>query len=422
MSKIRVNLFGLQFLRPVTSIVRNLPSLPSWNDQILPHNWMTSFTIETAYMTTISASREEQVEERRAMRDRPIRTVSVQFSSIPTEKLEKMLHLMRNMSEARFAVPIYCDLGELANYDKDGADNKTLETDTRFRRYFRGAYVAVLKDSDVALRKVTAMTESSLEIDSALPWNFSAGEAVVMPCLVADQLLDSQIELLTDEVGHMAVQLGEAVAEYALPSSWTGLPEAWNSFEGYPIFDPMFYHQWSQSLKIEEKRAGIHTALGRGFYTETWGSAPKRITDVALLQDREGAYKFLQLFDSRRGRLLPLWLIDAQGGWKVKEVGSGYVDVYARGDISYLNEVKYLGLTDKSGYSEVREVGTVSEVNGDWRFNLTSSFTISASNVVHCARARLSRFQKDAISQEAITDNVIMTRASFIELLKEVNE
>jgi|GEM_PF-6935214 len=423
MAKIRVAQFTIQVLKRAEDILRAYISKPSWQDQLLPHDWVQSFSIETAYHTDVTIAKDKQTEERRALFGRPTRTLKVNWTSIPTEDLEKMLHLMRYMNEERFLVPIYSDINfNSEDYDNGGATPLVVAVETKNCRYFINGYVCVEKEGELAFRRLTGFTKDGIKIDSALPWSGDAGTLKICPCITAEQLLDSDMNLITDEVSQISITLKEAISKYALPPAWTGLPLGWNTFEDLPIIDPFYLHNWVGTLKIQDQRAGIQSASGRGIYTETWGDAPKRITSINLLQDREEGYKFLKLFDSRRGRLLPLWVIDAQGGWRVKAIGSGYIDVYSRGSTSYLNEVKYIGITKEDGSSEVREVGSVTVHDGDWRFNLTSSFTFSADEVIHCARARKSRFFKDALEQEYVTDNVIRTQASFIELLKEVNQ
>jgi hypothetical protein len=421
-TKIRISQYAIQALKAATDILQSYISLPTWQDQLLPHNWSSNFILETEYSTDIITARENQTEERRALLGRPIRTASIKWSAIPTERLEKMLHLMRYMNEDRFVLPIYSDISPItADYDAGGSTPLDLSIAYNQRRFFVNGYVAVEKAGELAFRRLISFTPTGIQIDSALPWSGTVGQLFVFPCFTAEQLLDSSLSLITDEIGEISLTVKEAISKYALPTSWTGLPPSWDTFQDLPIVDPLYLQNWANILPIKDQRAGIQQAMGRGTYTELWGAAPKRITSLTCLQERAEAYKFLQLFDSRRGRLLPLWVIDAQGGWQVKTVGSGYLEVYSRGDISYLSEVDYIGLTDRWGNSEVREVGSITLSGSDWRFNLTSSFTIAAADVVHCARVRKSRFEKDVLKQEYVTDNIVLTSASFIELLKEVN-
>jgi hypothetical protein len=421
-TKIRVSQYTLQALKAAVDFLTSYISLPSWQDQIPPQNWASSFKIETTYSTDIVTARENQTEERRALWGRPSRTIEVLWTAIPLERLEKMLHIMRYMNEDRFIVPIYCDTTTiLADYDAGGSTPLNLTISIENRRFFKNAYVAAEKDGDVAFRRLTGFTSTGIQIDSALPWSGSAGQIYVFPCITAEQLLKGQVNLQTDQVGNLSLSIKEAISKYALPPSWTGLPPGWDIFEDLPIVDPLYLHNWSEALPIMDQRAGIQQAFGRGVYSETWGAAPRRTTSIVCLQDRADAYKFLQLFDSRRGRLLPLWVIDAQGGWSVKAIGTGYIEVKSRGDVSYLSEVGYIGLTDKNGNSEIQKVVSVSEVNGNWKFLLTGTFSMAASDVIHCARARKSRFATDALQQEFKTSNVVLTAASFIELISEVN-
>ena len=76
----------------------------------------------------------------------------------------------------------------------------------------------------------------------------------------------------------------------------------------------------------------------------------------------------------------------------------------------------YIGIVLKDGTMIVREVVTIQAVLGVWRVTAATALpSINLSDIKRIARARIMRFDADAMQETWATDDVMTTRLGFIE-------
>ena len=98
-----------------------------------------------------------------------------------------------------------------------------------------------------------------------------------------------------------------------------------------------------------------------------------------------------------------------------------FVDIDPLGDFdNFSEELDYLGIVLQDGTSYVREVVTIQAILGIWRLTLAEALPAFAlSQIRRLTRARIVRFDSDAMREVWLTDNVMNTNLGFIECLEE---
>jgi len=138
--------------------------------------------------------------------------------------------------------------------------------------------------------------------------------------------------------------------------------------------------------------------------------------------EQEEALNTVDFFQSRRGRTKSFFLIDQEQLWTATAAGgSVFVDIDPLGDFdNFSEELDYLGIVLQDGTSYVREVVTIQAILGIWRLTLAEALPAFAlSQIRRLTRARIVRFDSDAMREVWLTDNVMNTNLGFIECLEE---
>lgn len=174
--------------------------------------------------------------------------------------------------------------------------------------------------------------------------------------------------------------------------------------------------------------------FGIGRSVEGYSEKPHKEFSVSTkFLTRSKAWKFVELWNNRRGRLLPVWFPSPANS--VRIVGASGNDVYLEDTdevvVSTTHGYKFLYVTSESGGHYILSVSTYGKSNGlvvatvDTTLNVGSSQTcglgsdardaISQGLVKRATSAHLCFFDNDELEEEWITDEVMTASFRLVE-------
>lgn len=390
------------------------------------HNWASSVDMTTSYMTNIVVAQDTLAEERRALWSRPNRTI--RFSWLQHEA-EWIIHLRAatiRFPNERLVAPLYHDQ---MIPTADSAADDTIFIDTVDRRLFVGQRVVILKlnqdrsrVNEADMRRVTYKATNYIELDSPISFAISASDTLVFPTIDTEVNMKSAINFITERVGRVDMDLAEVVGPSALPPLSIAVPDGVEMAYGIPIWD--FEHDWSEPLLTNYIRDGRVFSQGRGTIVDPQGARHRLLTAYKIgPYERTEFMRFVRFFDYCHGRLRPFWLIDQENNWTLAAINGGgtFLDFEPVGDFDeFVAANEYVGIILKDGTRMVRQAVDVEDLGGAYRITLDSAVTgFSVGDERLIARARVSRLNKDELTESWTTDGIASCVAEIIEVLEE---
>jgi len=393
--------------------VESHPTFPAWNLYGLHHNWETSCSLETAFETTVTSAADSVKEERRSLLGHPARTMDFNWRGLTREKLHKLLVHLRNISSGYWVAPLYPDQILLAQNYTSGT---TIYAPTTDRRFFEGGRVLVLADDGTFdWAEISSVLEDRLVLKSALANSYPASRTSIFPCLDVEPLMLADASFITGRVADLSLTVQEIIGPNTLPGQ-VGVPDGFDTFQDLPILD--FEHNWIEALSASFSREGSLDTLGRGRVFHLRGSRPRLILNPSLLLQRADAMQMIRLFEGRKGRALPFWQLDPEDVWEVLSRDSGGLNIEPQGEFEdFEDSFDFLGIRDVNGKVHVREVLSLTDYTTYWRVSVSPA--MPSEQIVSVARARLTRFNTDALGEEWVSTEVLRAGFETIELLEE---
>lgn len=402
------------------------------------HNWANNVQIENAYSTDVTRSATSLAEERRGLVDRPLKTITFQWRGLDAGTVRRLILGLARAAHGRFQVPLYSDFAPttatstsapewddlFGSGDSDPDTGTYLYVDTRYRRFFEGAKVAVYTPgqgtsiSNVYYKKILRVEPDRLLVETV--GFLHAANAIVLPLIDAELSLESGVDLVTDIAGDVDLSVVEVTGATALPPTLTGLPDV-PTFDGYPILQTE--SDWGSGQKIRLVRGGERRDLGRGALVVTGGTRPQFEFEFRMLAStRADVWKLINFADSRRGRLLPFWVAAPNALFgDVVGISTGYVDISQVGNLQDIQEfVKHVAVVTTVGVVHVSKIDSIGVNGGNWRILLLDALPVlTLAEVRRATSAHLVRFAKDAFTENWITDSICRMQWDLLELLEE---
>lgn len=398
--------------------VESHPDFPDWTLYGIPQNWADACELETAFQTVITASADSVMEERRILLGHPSRTQVLNWRGLSRERLHKILTSMRGMTSGQWVIPIYPDQSELT---VDYSSGTSIYCSTSGFRFEVGGHVLVLEEledgtvGNFEWAEVEEIHADHLVLTDALDNSYQVGLTLVLPCMDVEPVLSPEISLISGRVGNISLTTQEVIGPSTL-SAFEGTPSGFSEFLGYPIL--YLEHNWVEALSLSYAREGTLDSLGRGRVFHLRGDRPRLTTELSLLLERDDAISMIHFFEGRKGRALPFWLMDPEDLWEILASDSGGVNIEPLGEFSDFEEnLEFIGFRDVDGAVHVRKVSNVVDWGTYWRVSVTTA--MPSGTLIQAAKARLSRFDSDALSEEWVTTNAMRTKIKTIELLEE---
>jgi hypothetical protein len=358
------------------------------------------------------------MEERRILLGHPTRTQTLNWRGVTKERLNRILFSMRKMTSGQWVVPIYPDQADLESNYTSGTSIYCVTTGRRFEVGGRVLVLEQLYGGEVGnyeWAEVEEVHADHLVLTDALDNVYQTGLTLILPCIDVEPVLSPEISLITGRVGNISLVTQEVIGPSTL-SAFEGVPSGFSSFLGYPIL--YLEHNWVEDLALSYAREGSLDALGRGRVFHLRGDRPRLTMELSLLLERDDAVGMIQFFEGRKGRALPFWLMDPEDLLEVVSSDSGGLNIAPLGVFADFEEdLEFIGIRDVNGNVHVRKVLSVVDWTTYWRVSVTTAMPSETAEIV--AKARLSRFDSDAMSEEWVTADLMRTKIKTIELLEE---
>lgn len=393
------------------------------SEDYLSHNWAARVEMETRWETDVVPSASTDAESRRQILNSPQRFL--EYSLQPTDSDETTRAFM---SLARFATqdtitPIFQDI-TIVTASSSGT---ILNCDGSNRRFAPNFDLVILPadggDFGDAIRMTVASVGAGIiNLTAALPSTVPAG-SIVFPVMTTHQLVGSALTFATDNVAEQRARVLEKVSGGSIPASHPAtIPAGTPTYLGFPIYT--IEVDWIDTPEVTFTRTGEFVGFGRDQTTEVSPAKGRwTMTILHTFCDRDEFNTLLQFFDSRRGRLLPLWAYSPMPFFQFLDIQTTHVDVVENFDLAdFSASIRHIAIVENDGTVTIREVQSIASFPGGIaRITPDTNFpVISNADVYYVGMAMLCRFLEDVLRESWLNNEVCQTTTRFIELNEEV--
>ncbi len=396
--------------------------LPVPLPNMIRHNWSGEATLESAWLTDVTAAR-TVAEERRGSVAKPYRTLTASLTGLRVRDATELWQNLQRQSQQRTVVPLYCDFSKVTA----ASSGTTINCDTRYRRFFVGAWCLVHVWSrpnnlpaNPSYQKIVGLTASTITTESALPQTYPAG-ARVYPVLEVLPNLEGSALFLSDQTCHVDLQVREIFGRSALNPTTEAIPAGVSTYQGIPVFNVP--PDWSANLRSEVLREGEEGGQGLGTVQELLGDRPRQrhVLEITALR-RPQAWKTIQFFDYVCGRMRDFWLVAPESIHDVVSATTTTLTITAIGN--FLDLQKFwpaVGILKLDGTVVTRAITSyVDNGNGTWTLGFADAgTTLSAALIRRATSAHHVRLDSDAMTEKWSTDETMSTRLLMIDALEE---
>lgn len=427
-ARVQLTRLVLEVLYDAMGVLLSPHTLPDVLANIFCHNWDSKAKLESAYSTAISSSSETLAEERRGLLDRPYRTLQVRFMGFDKHEVNRLSMTAMRLAQQRFTpIPLFTDFSAV----KAVSSGTTIYCDTRFRRFFLGCRVMIhswdsnRKPANVEYGLVQALADDQITLQAPLAGTFPV-KSRVYPCIEAElSLAPADLNLVTDEVLDMSLTVKEATGSSALPATVTGFaaPPGFPTWNGRPVFDVP--SDWSANIHTSIFREGEQNQVGRSENVSPDGPRAQFVHEMRLtLLSREKAWKVLQFFDSRMGRLRSFYMVDPATKFQANTVLTTGVRIKPVGNIEDLQAfMTHVAVVLRDGTIYIRDVASVTVDGAEWVIAFGSTIpAVSPTAVRKVTQAYHVRLRDDAMAEEWMTDEICSISLFGVEVLDDSDQ
>ncbi len=408
--------------------------------EVFLHNWVDEAVLSTRYMTDVSVSPTSGAESRRGLMLKPERTLSLLWQihandDFSRNRLDRLMVLLRKITDERIAVPLYMDQREL-NAAYTLADD-TVYINTAQGRWFAGARVVIVQINTSgylshSFHIIESMGDDHLTFVDPIGVNIGAS-SLIIPMIDCEVILEAKAKYVTARNVAVKLELMEVAGASQLPPVRSDNPSDTPTHDDIPIFD--YRPDWVGGIERGRVRDG--QKYGQGITSRVYRAATRskewhkldltglRACNSAL---REDIWRVVEFFDTRRGRLRSFWHIDQEQLWTVDSIDAGgsFIGIDEFGDFSDFEaelEGGWVGLEMSDGTMYVREAVTVQQVLTVYRITVSPALPagLSAADVVRVSRARRSRFDQDELEEHWKHTGFMATSVEIVETLEETD-
>jgi hypothetical protein len=396
--------------------------------EIFLHNWVTALRLRSSYSTDISQSATNGSEARRALLAKPTRTMDLVWELEEQSRMDRLLVMLRKLTNERIAIPLYCDQKEL---DRDYLSTEdTLFFDTTQGRWFLGQRIAIVATDyrgsylSHSLFLITDKQSDRLVLDNILGANLRASTTIILPMIDCEVVLRASMKKQKDCHGRVEMSVREVFGPSQLPPLHSDIPVDAQTFNGIPIFtvEP----DWIEGVEVGRDRQGREYQVGRTMRVSIQAARSRQTHSFSLTGNRDDMWPIVEFFDTRMGRLRTFWLTDQEFIWDIAafDVSGAFVSVFELGDFADFQaefEGGWIGIVMKDGTVYVREAVTIQQILTVFRITVDPVLpgSLDINDVDHIARARVTRFESDELTEEWSHLCYMRTQLDFLEALEE---
>ncbi|PCJ18269.1 MAG: hypothetical protein COA96_16750 [SAR86 cluster bacterium] len=399
------------------------PRLWRWHDNVMRPTWIGGINITTAWSTSVVGALTES-EQRIGLRGRPNRIVEWPLQSMEIRTATALQNMMLHAAQTRVLMPVWPDM---TTAETDIVSDADFSCDTTRRRFFTGGHaLAYSPNNSPGLDTsrsgiINTVTDNELNITLA-SGTYPAGWRVI-PCIEAELSPSLSSVLQTDR--HVSGSLigVESAGASALPALWAPgtTPTGYDEYDGIPVLNLPVRTPIQSGWNVS--RAGSNHAVGLGRIGQFYGSRARVSIPLPLqFLNRAAAWRFLQFFDSRAGRVYPFWLVDPVADWELSGLSTTVLLVKNNGMVlDDLTVRPYVGVWLKDGTLYIRGASFTANVPGTGVIiGLDSPIPVVAlDQVARVATVYRCRFASDELTERWTTTEHMTTDVEVIELLEE---
>lgn len=404
------------------------------NYEVFIHNWDRGVQLANAYMTDVTFSSVTGAEERRSLRDKPRRTLSVDYLNSDTSVIDRLIVNARRLTTTRVPFPLYCD--ESIGTAVSASGQTSVWCDTSNRRFFVGGRVLIVphnQDNFVAMDELdTGIIEEILEDHLVLEDNLSLSFGVngagfsVYPLIDCEIVLAPSVTFQTHTITRWEMVVDEVLGANTLPATRQGRPLDMPLLEGLPVLNLNSDQNFRNGIQISYVRDGDSYGRGRGNVVDPNDYRYKQVTEWSLLSStRTEAWKVVQFLDWARGRGRSFFAMDEEALWTPIALDPTFIEIDPLGEFDdFETDLDYIGIEMIDGTIHVRKVNTIQDLTTVWRITTTGDDwpTLNVNEVRRISRVRKSRLVDDEFEENWSTLEVCEFRFRVTEVLDEGEE
>lgn len=399
------------------------------------HNWREPTTVSTSWLTSINFDTYTESEQRVALTTRPRREVTSLHTALSDRQIYQLRQFLDTASPIHtasaggdplqglnqsWASGLYCDEAEITGVGGSGTYQLDFDLRPGYRFYEGGRVfcfnaeeqtVATNVELMAGVGTLTAIGVAGVQASFTSPFVPQAGMRLI-PSLDVQPVLDFELSGVGSGGAEAFLTTVEINGSNALPPASGNVAGLFPKYDNITVFEPN--HNWAEPQIWGKVRQGGAVTSGKGNVSFLDGERPRHRTSFSLTETREGFFPVLLLFDSLRGRLLPMWVVTdnplSEGKAPIAHPG-GAVLTFPRRHIKVpfraIAACNVLG-----GPSEVRRVvsSTLSTITLD---------TALPAGTYHINGAYLGRFESDTLTEQWYTSMVVECDFSTVEILNE---
>lgn len=410
--------------------------------EVFLHNWASEAVLRTSFLTDVSVAPASGAESRRGLVSKPQRTLSLSWHQYGDDgaqraRIDRLLVMLRKLTDERVAVPLYMDQVELAASYGSGVD--TIFFDTSKGRYFLGARVVIVQLDYAGQYKSHSFHLIEDLQDDRLVFTANLGVAVpagslVMPMIDCEVTLEAKSKLVSALMYQVDLELVEVAGASQLPPVKTDMPTNAQVFSDAPIFE--YEPDWLDSIETGRNRQGERYQQGRtslvwaaaGRSRQTHAMSFTGLRGACAPSTRDDIWRIVEFWETRRGRLRSFWLIDQEQVWTPASIDptGNFVGVNEIGNFADFQaelQGEWIGLVMADGTEYVRQAVTVQQVLTVFRITVSPVLptNLDVTQVVRISRGRRTRFDSDELEERWSSAGYLSTQLSFLETLEEKN-
>lgn len=404
----------------------SFPLLWRWYDNVFRPTWVNGINITTAWDTSVIGALTTS-EQRTGLRGRPNRIVEWPLQSMAIRSATAVQNMMLHAAQTRVLVPIWPDI---TTADENIIDLTDFACDTTLRRLYTGGQVLVYAPNnapgtDSAFNGIIqTVTPTALNI--AIPpvtLGAAAGYRVV-PCIEAE--LSPSLSTLVQTDRHISGTIVgvESAGPSALPALWAPgtTPTGYDEYDGIPVLDLPVRTPVQSGWNV--RRDGQFHAAGLGRIGQFYGTRGRVSIPMPLqFLTRADAWRFLQFFDSRAGRVYPFWLVDPVADYELQSITST-TRIVVDGQAINADDFDfrpYIAIWLRDGTLYIRGASYRTRVGSNIVIDLDAAIggAVTADQVARVATCYRCRFARDELVEQWATTEHMTTDVEAVELLAE---
>ena len=403
--------FYIKFVEDPRTYTIGLSGARAGRSFLFEPDWSDGIVVERRFLTSVFESH-DMSETRKILRHRPLRSIeaSLMFSNKYGAGL--MWSRLRDAAKAETAHPWYPDRSPLTAQPLASR----VYCDVTYRRFQEGGYAFLAKNvssvGQIYYEIVQILTLHADGFTTVSP--IEKAYAVNDPCYPAftcyAALSGNASELYTEYKGMYSFVAEEVYSTDTLDSENSGYTPTVRN--GFPMLDVLA--TFNSNPEIEILMGGESKDSGRGTLVTTKGVPYVTQTVTALCRDKEECWNTVGFFNYLKGRGKPFWAKSELNFLSITGTsGNIKFSIDNLNSVADMDYLTYVHITDANGDYDVLEVVNRVVSGGGIEIEVEAN---SLAGIVTVRQAHAVRLAEDVITEEYLTDSVMLTTFTVQEL------